>query len=79
MVQWTVESLLYHITDSNYTIQGTLKSKSIRNVASLHAGTPDDVTFCSSEEYKGILSISQSNERVILCKKKHAGTCVSQS
>ena len=73
MVQWTVESLLYHITDSNYTIQGTLKSKSIRNVASLHAGTPDDVTFCSSEEYKGILSISQSNAGVILCKKSMQG------
>ena len=40
MVQWTVESLLQHITDSDYTIQGQKSdSKSIRNVSSLHTGT----------------------------------------
>jgi UDP-3-O-[3-hydroxymyristoyl] glucosamine N-acyltransferase len=73
MVQWTVESLLKHITDSNYTIQGYSESKSIRNVSSLHTGTRDDISFCSSEEYKGILSISQSNAGVILCKKSMEG------
>ena len=53
MVQWTVESLLQHITDSDYTIQGQkTNSKSIRNVSSLHTGTRDDVSFCSSEEYR---------------------------
>ena len=74
MVQWTVESLLQHITDSDYTIQGQKSnSKSIRNVSSLHTGTQDDVSFCSSEEYKGMLSISQSNAGVILCKKSMEG------
>ena len=74
MVQWTVESLLQHITDSDYTIQGQKSnSKSIRNVSSLHTGTRDDVSFCSSEEYKGMLSISQSNAGVILCKKSMEG------
>lgn len=74
MVQWTVESLLQHITDSDYTIQGQkTNSKSIRNVSSLHTGTRDDVSFCSSEEYKGMLSISQSNAGVILCKKSMEG------
>jgi UDP-3-O-[3-hydroxymyristoyl] glucosamine N-acyltransferase len=74
MIQWTVESLLQHITDSDYTIQGQKSnSKSIRNVSSLHTGTSDDVSFCSSEEYKGMLSISQSNAGVILCKKSMEG------
>lgn len=74
MIQWTVESLLQHITDSDYTIQGQKSnSKSIRNVSSLHTGTRDDVSFCSSEEYKGMLSISQSNAGVILCKKSMEG------
>ncbi len=74
MVQWTVESLLQHITDSDYTIQGQKStSKSIRNVSSLHTGTGDDVSFCSSEEYRGMLSISQSNAGVILCKKSMEG------
>ncbi|MDF0681653.1 MAG: LpxD N-terminal domain-containing protein [Candidatus Nitrosocosmicus sp.] len=74
MVQWTVESLLQHITDSDYTIQGQKSiSKSIRNVSSLHTGTRDDVSFCSSDEYKGMLSISQSNAGVILCKKSMEG------
>jgi len=76
MVQWTVESLLQHITDSDYTIQGqksNSKSKSIRNMSSLHTGTRDDVSFCSSEEYRGMLSISQSNAGVILCKKSMEG------
>ena len=74
MVQWTVESLLQQITDSDYTIQGQQSnSKSIRNVSSLHTGTRDDISFCSSEEYKGMLSISQSNAGVILCKKSMEG------
>jgi len=74
MVQWTVESLLQHITDSDYTIQGQKSnSKAIRNVSSLHTGTGDDVSFCSSEEYRGMLSISQSNAGVILCKKSMEG------
>ena len=74
MVQWTVESLLQHITDSDYTIQGQKStSKSIRNVSSLHTGTGDDVSFCSWEEYRGMLSISQSNAGVILCKKSMEG------
>ena len=74
MVQWTVESLLRHITDSDYTIQGQKSnSKSIRNVSSLHTGTIYDVSFCSSEEYKGMISISQSNAGVILCKKSMEG------
>ncbi len=74
MVQWTVESLLQQITDSDYTIQGQKSnSKSIRNVSSLHTGTRDDISFCSSEEYKGMLSISQSNAGVILCKKSMEG------
>ena len=33
----------------------------------------DHVSFCSSEEYKGMLSISQSNAGVILCKKSMDG------
>lgn len=74
MIQWTIESLLQHVTDSDYTIRGQKSnSKSIRNVSSLHTGTRDDVSFCSSEEYKGMLSISQSNAGVILCKKSMEG------
>jgi UDP-3-O-[3-hydroxymyristoyl] glucosamine N-acyltransferase len=69
MTTWTIESLLQHMTDLGYTIQGYSKSKSIRNVSSLHAGTQDDISFCSSEECRGMLSISQSNAGVILCKK----------
>jgi UDP-3-O-[3-hydroxymyristoyl] glucosamine N-acyltransferase len=65
------------MTDSDYTIQGQKSdSKSIRNVSSLHTGTRDDVSFCSSEEYKGMLSISQSNAGVILCKKSMEGWLV---
>ena len=74
MVQWTVESLLQHITDSDYAIQGQKSnSKPIRNISSLYTGTRDDVSFCSSEEYRGMLSISQSNAGVILCKKSLEG------
>jgi len=71
---WAVESVLQHITDSDYTIQGQKSnSKSIRSVSSLHTGTGDDISFCSSEEYRGMLSILQSNAGVILCKKSMEG------
>ncbi len=76
MTTWTVESLLQHITDSDYAIQGYSKSKPIRNVSSLHTGTRDDVSFCSSEKYRGMISISQSNAGVILCKKVWRGSYI---
>ena len=77
MVQWTVESLLQHLDDSNYSIEGQkskLKSKSIKNVSSLYYGTPADVSFCQTDDIdRGILSISRSNSGVILCKKNMEG------
>ena len=77
MVQWTVESLLQHLDDSNYSIDGQkskLKSKSIKNVSSLYSGTPDDVSFCQTDDIdRGILSISRSNAGVILCRKDLEG------
>ena len=77
MVQWTVESLLQHLDDSNYSIEGQkskLKSKSIKNVSSLYYGTSADVSFCQTDDIdKGILSISRSNSGVILCKKNMEG------
>ncbi len=56
MVQWSVESLLQHITDSDCTIQGQKSnSKSIRKMSSLHTGAGDDVSFCSPEEFRDAL------------------------
>lgn len=71
MVQWTVESLLKCI-DSSYILEGQ-KSRSIKSISSLHNATNDDVSFCSSDEYKDILSISKSNAGVILCKRSMEG------
>ena len=77
MVQWTVESLLQHLDDSNYSIEGQkskLKSKSIKSVSSLYYGTSADVSFCQTDDVdRGILSITRSNAGMILCKKNMEG------
>lgn len=76
MVQWTVESILRCLNDSNYVVEGQqskIKSKSIRNVSSLNSATESDISFCSADEYKGLLSISCSDAGVILCKKSLEG------
>lgn len=76
MVQLTVESVLHYLNDSDYTVEGLqskVKSKSIKNVSSLNTGTASDISFCSAEEYKGLLSIAHSNSGVILCKKSMEG------
>ncbi|VFJ13147.1 UDP-3-O-(3-hydroxymyristoyl)glucosamine N-acyltransferase [Candidatus Nitrosocosmicus franklandus] len=52
MVQWTVESLLLTLVDSNYSVEGPkslIHSKSEKGVSSLHNGTSTDVTFCQAE------------------------------
>lgn len=52
MVQWTVESLLHTLVDSNYSVEGPkflIRSKSVKGVSSLHNGTSTDVTFCQAE------------------------------
>jgi UDP-3-O-[3-hydroxymyristoyl] glucosamine N-acyltransferase len=52
MVQWTVESLLRTLVDSNYSIKGPksrLSVKSVKGVSSLYNGTSTDVSFCQAE------------------------------
>lgn len=52
MVQWTVESLLQTLVDSNYSIEGQtsrLNSKPVKGVSSLYDGTSTDVSFYQAE------------------------------
>jgi UDP-3-O-[3-hydroxymyristoyl] glucosamine N-acyltransferase len=76
MVQWTVESILRYLNDSDYVVEGQqskIKYKSVTDVSSLNSATGSDISFCSADEYKGLLSISRSNAGVILCKKSMEG------
>ncbi len=71
-----LESLLHHIADSGYKMEAQetiIKSILTKGLSTLNSGKSWDVSFCSSEEYKGMLSISQSNAGVILCKKSMEG------
>jgi UDP-3-O-[3-hydroxymyristoyl] glucosamine N-acyltransferase len=52
MVQWTVESLLHTLVDSNYSVEGPksrLNAKSVKGVSSLYNGTSTDISFCQAE------------------------------
>jgi UDP-3-O-[3-hydroxymyristoyl] glucosamine N-acyltransferase len=72
----TVESLFQHLSDSGYSFQGQELRKNfelIKSLPSLYYGKSNLVSFCSYEESKGMLSISQSNTGVILCKKSVGG------
>ncbi len=73
MKKWTVESLLYHLGNSDYSFEGKKRLKSIKSVSSLYNGTSVDLSFCSADGYNGILAISRSNAGVILCKKSMEG------
>ena len=72
----TVESLLQDLSDSGYSFEGQELKKNFKLIRSLppsYLGKSNRVSFCSSEESKGMLSISQSNAGVILCKKSMDG------
>ena len=72
----TVESLFQHLSDPGYSFQGQeleKNSKSIKIFPSFYYGKSNRDSFCSYEEYKGMLSIPQSNTGVILCKKSMEG------
>jgi len=76
VVQWTIESILRFLNDSDYVVEGhqsKTKSKSISDISSLNSATESDISFCSADEYKGLFSISHSNAGVILCKKSLEG------
>ncbi len=73
MKKWTIESLLYHLSNSDYSFEGKKRLKSIKSASSLYNGTSVDLSFCSADGYNGILAISRSNAGVILCKKSMEG------
>ncbi|MDN5845642.1 MAG: hypothetical protein L0H53_05135 [Candidatus Nitrosocosmicus sp.] len=68
MTDWSVETLLQYLRNSDYKIEGKI-ARSIGDVASIQNGTTNDISFCAFDDYRGILSISRSNAGVILCKK----------
>lgn len=71
MNRWTIESLSPFI-DPDYIAKGS-NSISINNVAPIDMGKSSDLSFCSSEDYQGIMSILRSNSGIILCKKSIGG------
>ncbi|MGI0000933.1 MAG: hypothetical protein ACRD6Q_06885, partial [Nitrososphaeraceae archaeon] len=42
----------------------------INSVAPIDSSTSSDLSFCSSDDYEGIVSILRSNAGIILCKRK---------
>ncbi len=71
-----IESLLSDL-DINYRVVGSRSnSNSIKNVAAIDEATSDDLTFCSSNDERGLNNISKSNAGVILCDST-AGTSIS--
>ena len=73
---WTVKSILKEFTNSGYTLksqESIIESKLTKSLSLLYNGKSLGDSFCSSEEYRGMLSISQSNAGVILCKKSMEG------
>jgi UDP-3-O-[3-hydroxymyristoyl] glucosamine N-acyltransferase len=76
MSEWTVDLVLHNLNDPDYSIESQkliTNSKLINNASSLNTATAYDITFCTSEEYKGVLSIAQSDAGIILCKKSMKG------
>ena len=54
-------------------------SNSIKNVAAIDEVTSDDLTFCSSNDERGLNNISKSNAGVILCDSTDWNKYISKS
>jgi UDP-3-O-[3-hydroxymyristoyl] glucosamine N-acyltransferase len=67
MQQWTIDSFSNHL-GYGYSLLGQEKIQ-INNIASLEKGESGDLSFCSSDDKKGLESILNSKSGIILCKK----------
>jgi UDP-3-O-[3-hydroxymyristoyl] glucosamine N-acyltransferase len=72
MRPWSIKSFLQYFGD-DYRLLGQEGIK-INNIAPLDRGGNHDISFCSSDDKKGLESILDSKSGVILCKKTFANS-----
>lgn len=73
MSSWTIKDLLVCFDQKDdYLLKGQT-STIVNNVAPIDNSTPNDLTFCSTDNYDAIVSILRSNAGIILCKRKLEG------
>jgi UDP-3-O-[3-hydroxymyristoyl] glucosamine N-acyltransferase len=67
MVSRTMKSFLEHL-EYNYAMLGQ-EDIPVDNIAPIDKGKTSDLSFCSSDDHKGLESILKSKSGIILCKK----------
>lgn len=67
MCVWTIESFLQYLGQDHILLG--YKGIEINNIAPLDKGGVHDISFCSSDDNEGLISILNSESGVILCKK----------
>ena len=81
MREWTIDDLFKDMDFEHgydYILLGR-QDKVITDISSLGSSTTNDLAFCSSDDYEGIVSILRSNAGIILCKKKLNGLLIPSS
>ncbi len=72
MVSRTIKSFLEHL-ECDYAMLGP-EDVPVDSLAPIDQGTPNDLSFCSSDDKEGIESILNSNSGIILCKRSLASS-----
>ena len=76
MAPWSIKSFFQHL-GHDYMLLGK-EGLEINNIAPLDKGGIQDISFCSSDDNEGLMSILDSKSGVILCKKTLADS-ISQT